>query len=799
MKSHDDILERMSEANPLPDVEMITDGQLAAMTLQVEEARRAGLTLDEPQALDPTRPRVRWLRPAIAFGAALLVALATIGVVSLISRGGSDLANEQTPTTTGAPTTTAAPTTSAAPDASGAPAAPISPINRVLDIAIANDNELWAITLGGVVRWDLVTQTHTVHDEELGPGVADFGRVMAGAGGTVWLIGDESLARYDGGWATSQLSDAPFGHLRPGEPVPMAVGPDGALWIAAGPDELGRFDGSEWEIFEAPYAATRVDRGWASDIAVSPDGTVWAALEGMSGEPDPESPALDPSAVASFDGTDWALYTAGDGLPDGVRSITVAPDGTVWAMSFGWAWSGSDGDGSVSGEGIARFDGSTWARYTEADGLPSNSSEIEVGLDGSIWAVDIEGAGISQFDGSGWTALAVPPRFGLPAVVDAAGTLWMPSDESEGGIVGVNGENTFRFIVPVEEGPVAAPDTTVVPATEWNSILADTRAGPTPPAATCLPGTSPNEPGPIDQQRPEAAFNGMLAAAFDHRLGQIIFADTNGQTWGFDVCTNTWHTLNPDGTPPAESSAGLVYDVDSDRTISVGSLIGVYDAESNEWSTAVGKGYPFGAVYDPVSGLVITTIFADDGLGGDGLGGDGLGMELWAYDVDTDTWTLVGHIAQLGDLLGYTPEPDRLIIATWDNRTMLLDPRSGEKTIVETETPAVQFGWPKASYGTTTDTAFVAHGVKAAGGMIVDVFPGFICGFEPATLTWGSCLASPGDGDYPGFGAIVGDPINNRLVVINGIYGDFWVNATDHVWGIDLETGELSELLEPSE
>ena len=103
MTSHDEVLERMSGANPLPDVEMITDGQLAEMTLQLEEARRAGRIPDEPQELRPTRTRVRWMRPAVAFAAAVLVAFAVIGAVSLTTGGESDVADQTSPTaTTGA-------------------------------------------------------------------------------------------------------------------------------------------------------------------------------------------------------------------------------------------------------------------------------------------------------------------------------------------------------------------------------------------------------------------------------------------------------------------------------------------------------------------------------------------------------------------------------------------------------------------------------------------------------------------------------------------------------------------------
>ena len=50
MNSHEEMLERMSGANPLPDVEMITDGQLAEPTLQIEVTRRSK---DTPSSKEP--------------------------------------------------------------------------------------------------------------------------------------------------------------------------------------------------------------------------------------------------------------------------------------------------------------------------------------------------------------------------------------------------------------------------------------------------------------------------------------------------------------------------------------------------------------------------------------------------------------------------------------------------------------------------------------------------------------------------------------------------------------------------
>ncbi len=75
------------------------------------------------------------------------------------------------------------------------------------------------------------------------------------------------------------------------------------------------------------------------------------------------------------------------------------------------------------------------------------------------------------------------------------------------------------------------------------------------PAFTCPPGSTPDEPGPIDQARPPD-IHPRSPMAFDRRAGRLIAlagADTGPgtilETWTFDVCTNTWTQMHPDREP----------------------------------------------------------------------------------------------------------------------------------------------------------------------------------------------------------------------------------------------------------
>jgi streptogramin lyase len=224
---------------------------------------------------------------------------------------------------------------------------------------------------------------------------------------------------------------------------------------------------------------------WVGDVAVAPDGTVWATGRQEGGE----------SFVARFDGQTWTTYTADDGLPGGVWTVDVAPDGTVWAGTEGGlarldgeAWnvvsprvSGEHmafaPDGSVvavlytpHGQGpdppyradIGWFDGQTWSTMS-AGTLPEELRDV-IGcldvspVDGSIWACAGGGnwvpfKGIWRFDGSGWSSWLEEewPRGAAHALtIRSDGSVWVLAHDGEGGVslAGFDGGTWTVFPAP---------------------------------------------------------------------------------------------------------------------------------------------------------------------------------------------------------------------------------------------------------------------------------------------------------------------------------------------------------------
>ena len=128
-----------------------------------------------------------------------------------------------------------------------------------------------------------------------------------------------------------------------------------------------------------------------------------------------------PYGVGHYDGATWADCTGGLDFPvTKVNALVIDGAGRVWA--------GTESDG------VAMFDGTTWQRFTTANGLPDDGIfglTVQKGANGEerVWAATWEG--VARFDGDRWS---VPYSVHNGTLInnhihdvefDAAGNVWI--------------------------------------------------------------------------------------------------------------------------------------------------------------------------------------------------------------------------------------------------------------------------------------------------------------------------------------------------------------------------------------
>ena len=470
----------MSAANPVqPEAEPPGEVMTAAVLLDLIDDRSGAMAHDfdsQEQGPSGATPGLRrnWV---VAFAAGFAVVVIVGVSIVLLNRGGG-------PLEVVSPVTTAPPTT--VPDAmvtSVLDMAPLVIINadqvnypvsddEAFGVAIA-DGMLWATTEAGIVRWDL-DERHAVLFAS-GDGLpfddGSSGRIAAAPDGTIWAFTwNQDVARFDGARWAEPAGYNQIDIVNPRctlgkeclDPVTaMAVGPDGLLSLAIGEDTLLQFDGVDWSVLAVTPEETHGGSAWATDMAVTSDGTLWVASW---------------EELLSYDGDTWVRYTAADGLPPGMlNTVAVAPNGDVWIGTT------NDFEGEASG-GVARFDGESWTAFDETDGLYDNNVvALTIGADGAVWAVhsatgdldsseEVATGGISRFDGTGWSATTVSDveigfGYGGAAIDDETGTLWITS---RWGAVGFDG--TEATVLRFPDG--TRPPINALPFTLSSQILA---------------------------------------------------------------------------------------------------------------------------------------------------------------------------------------------------------------------------------------------------------------------------------------------------------------------------------------
>jgi hypothetical protein len=436
-------------ANPLPDTNDLTGSEAAARVLLM--VRQQTIATESPPQTHPQPVRRGWLRPALAFTAAVVVVLATVGILALVRSEPAGVVEEpDLVTTTSLPEITSddivyevRPVAPTEQQPSLAPS-----LNAVSDLAFAPDGSLWAATSGGVVRWEIASETPTIFTEVDGLLGSPDGIDVA-PDGTVWVTAGDWVARYDGTWTSfTDFGGVEYVRIPSGAVVAL---PEGEAWFWADmtPNAgLLHFDGATWSTVVAPADWLVVDDLWggtAFSLDDGPAGKLWVGSD---------------NGVLTFDGESWTHYTrANSTLPSDMAPwIAVAPDGTVWVGTA--AFPGDEVRAAIEVAGLAAFDGSAWATYTTADGLPADEAKPAVGPDGTVWAM--ADGGIARLDGAGWTGFAARGH-GYGSTVGPDGTLWQPTPT---GISGFDEGTSINLAVSPDVAPHGVPDLTLVAAAQ---------------------------------------------------------------------------------------------------------------------------------------------------------------------------------------------------------------------------------------------------------------------------------------------------------------------------------------------
>ena len=184
-------------------------------------------------------------------------------------------------------------------------------------LTVAPDGAVWALGPAGLVHFDGQDWQTWPGPAEWQPSIYDPGDLAATSAGRLWL-GSGGVYRFDSqSWTRYGSAEG-----LPDEPVRgLAVDAQDQVWVITS-NVLSRFDGRRWQ----PVPVQ--DSPSLSDLAATPEGTVWLAVSG--------------SGLYQFDGQYWTIHNRGNHpeLPSTQYAawVTAGPGDIVWVgTDTGWA------------------------------------------------------------------------------------------------------------------------------------------------------------------------------------------------------------------------------------------------------------------------------------------------------------------------------------------------------------------------------------------------------------------------------------------------------------------------------
>jgi len=329
--------------------------------------------------------------------------------------------------------------------------------NRNVKAILADGDEIWIGTSGGVVRYNRKTDQHRMYTTQTGGALLSNGIFHLSKLGEKIFVGTYGggLSIYDKQTDQWEILNIPDG-LGDAFVYDVLAMPNGDIWVAtwSGVNRVvggDLHDRSKWELYTVENTGGGLPNDWVYGLAAGQRGDVWLATEGGLAHYDKGRWrnwdhkdglganyekvkadirfANDPARVSShhaaqkkeqgLEGVDIAYN------PNYIVALWVADDGSVWAGTWGG--------------GLGHFDGKTWTNYTVADGLPANHVFMLRGDGkGNLWIGTSNG--LSRFDGRTFRNYGVADGLFSANVfsmdIDADGEFWIGS---YGGVTRIRG------------------------------------------------------------------------------------------------------------------------------------------------------------------------------------------------------------------------------------------------------------------------------------------------------------------------------------------------------------------------
>ena len=240
--------------------------------------------------------------------------------------------------------------------------------------------------------------------------------------GNKWFGTNDGISKYDGThWTTYTTADG----LTSNQINAIVIDAQGNVLVGTA-NGVSKYDGIKWTVVHDYYNVL--------DMVMDSQGNLLIATRGQG--------------VWRFDDSGSWFLGLGDEI---INAIAIDKQGNIWCGTF---------------SGVAKFDGSSWSKYTTSDGISSNYvNTLAIDTQGKIWCGTNDG--LCTYDGS-WTN-----DYSLTEIkkitIDAQGNKWIATND---GIVKLN--NSSRITYTVDNGLINNDINTIAIDVQGNKWIGTT-------------------------------------------------------------------------------------------------------------------------------------------------------------------------------------------------------------------------------------------------------------------------------------------------------------------------------------